>query len=231
MCVDYRNLNEGTVKETYPFPLIQEIRKLLQGGRVFTTLDLKDAFNQIRIAEEDIKKTTFRTKYGNFAWKVMPFGLAKGPSIFQKFIEGVLSEQLHTTCMVYMDDIIIWGIDHEECLKRTEEVITVLEKNYLRSRLDKCKFLEEEIEYLGHRVDKDGIFVNETRREKMLKWEKPRTIKEMRQYLGYFNFCREFIPNCAMETAEMTELLKKKTKRLIWTRKADEAFENMKKKV
>jgi Reverse transcriptase (RNA-dependent DNA polymerase) len=71
----------------------------------------------------------------------MPFRLANGPSIFQKFIEEVLSEKLHTTCMVYMDDIIIWGIDHEECLQRPEEVITVLEKNYLRSQLDKCKFL------------------------------------------------------------------------------------------
>lgn len=138
LCVDYRGLNEITLRNRYPLPLVGEIMDRLSGARVFTQLDLRDAYHRIRIRAGDEWKTAFRTRYGHFEYQVMPFGLANAPATFQSYINRALSDLLDTCCVVYLDDILIYSRSEEEHVHHVRMVLDRLQKYHLYCKLSKC---------------------------------------------------------------------------------------------
>ena len=164
LCVDYRGLNQVTVKNRCPLPLISETLDRLQGCKFFTKLDLKDAYHRIRIKAGDEWKTAFRTRYGHFEYLVMPFSLSNAPATFQAYINEALEGLFNTICVVYLDDILIYGGDteaqHWDCVK---QVLERLRKYELYANPAKCQFITKAVEFLGFIISVDGVSMDPNR--------------------------------------------------------------------
>ncbi|EDN04910.1 hypothetical protein HCAG_08572 [Histoplasma mississippiense (nom. inval.)] len=208
LCVDYRGLNEITVKNRYPLPLISEILDRLAGAKIYTQLDLRDAYHRIRIRAGDEWKTAFRTRYGHFEYLVLPFGLTNAPATFQSYINKALSDILDVYCVAYLDDIVIYSNTLDEHVAHVKNVLERLRRWRLYVKLSKCTFHATEIGFLGFVITTQGITVEKRRVDTILDWPEPRTINELQTFLGFVNFYRRFIYKFSIITAPLTELLK-----------------------
>ena len=160
-CIDYRGLNSVTVKYRYPLPLVPAAVEQLRESRIFTKLDLRSAYNLIRIREGDEWKTAFHTTTGHYEYLVMPFGLVNAPSVFQAFVNEVLREYLGKCVIVYIDDILVYSSDLGEHVKHVRQVLNKLLKNRLYVKLEKCEFHKTEVQFLGYRVSSQGVQMDE----------------------------------------------------------------------
>jgi len=174
LCVDYRGLNKITIPNRYPLPLMQELQDRVQGALWFTKLDLKNGFNLIRIRQGDEWKTAFRTRYGLFEFKVMPFGLTNAPSTFQDMMNHILSDVLDVGVLAYMDDILIYAKREEEHDRLVREVLKRLQENGLAVSPEKCVWKEQEVEFLGYIIGRNGVRMSEGKVKTVLDWETPR---------------------------------------------------------
>jgi len=211
MCVDYRQLNSSTIKNRYPLPRIDELLDRLQGSSVFTKLDLQSGYWQIRIKEEDIPKTAFRTRYGHFEWKVLPFGLTNAPATFQALMNKVLQPYLDRFVVVYLDDILIFSRSAEEHARHLQLVLEALEKNELYVGLSKCAFGLNEVNFLGHVVGADGVKPDPAKVVAVREWPTPKSVREVRSFLGLTGYYRRFIRHYASKAVPLTELTKADT--------------------
>ena len=157
LCMDYRGLNASTIKNRYPVPLIADLLRTLSAGRIFTTLDLRGAYNFLRIKEGDEPKTAFVTKFGQYEFLVMPFGLANAPAQFQSMMNEIFSKQLGNYVLVYLDDIVIYSKNRKDHARHIDEVMTILRENKLYCKPEKCHFYQESIKYLGYIISADGV--------------------------------------------------------------------------
>ena len=233
LCVDYRGLNKVTIKNRYPLPLINEILDRLSGAIVFTKLDLRDAYHRLPIKPSDRWKTAFRTRYGQFEYLVMPFGLTNAPATFQSYINGALHGLVDVSCIVYMDDILIYSGNCEEHELHVKAVLQRLREYGLFIKLSKCLFHVNEVEFLGFIVGTQGIAMDQARVQAVQEWPTPNTHHDIQVFLGFTNFYRGFIRDYSKITAPITELLKgmqngRKTGPLDWTVKATRAFDQLK---
>jgi transposase InsO family protein len=208
LCVDYRALNRVTKKNRAPLPLIGEILDRLSKAKVYTKLDLKDAYHRIRIEPGDEWKTAFRCRYGHFEYCVMPFGLANAPATFQTFINEVLGDLVDTICIVYLDDILIYSENEEEHTQHVHRVLERLQQNNLYANLAKCAFDVHEVDFLGYIVDPQGVKMEPSRIEAIRSWPVPRSVKDIQVFIGFAGFYRRFIKNYSKVTAPLTDLLK-----------------------
>ena len=232
MCIDYRQLNDITIKNRYALPNIMELFDRLKGATIFSVIDLRSGYHQIRIAEEDIPKTAFRTRYGHYEWKVMPFGLTNAPATFQGLMNDIFRPLLDEFVVVYIDDILIYSKTKEEHLQHLRQVLEILRKHQLYAKLSKCNFLQREVAYLGHRINEHGILVDPTKIEAIKKWEKPTTIKEIQSFLGLAGYYRRFIKNYAGIVACLHDLTVTGTNVIQeWNDNHDTAFETLKEKL
>ena len=163
LCVDYRGLNDITIKNRYPLPLINEIMDRVNSAKVFSKIDLKDAYYRIRIREGDEWKTAFRTRYGHFEYLVIPFGLTNAPATFQAYINRALRGLVDDFCIVYLDDILIFSQSKEEHQRHLQLVCERLRQAELYAKPSKCAFYKESIEFLGFVISKDGIQMDSER--------------------------------------------------------------------
>ena len=212
LCVDYRKLNAKTVKEIYPMPRIDDTLDRLHGAKIFSSLDLKSGYWQVPIAEADRHKSAFITKYGLYQWTCMPFGLCNAPATFQRLMDGILRGLNWQCCLVYLDDIIVYSKNLKEHEKHLEQVFMALTRANLRLNPAKCRFAEEEINYLGHRVNKDGIQPDQAKIEPITKLPTPQNTHDIRALLGMLGYYRRFIKNFATVAEPLTRLLKANTK-------------------
>ncbi|GJP56106.1 hypothetical protein CLOM_g15162, partial [Closterium sp. NIES-68] len=157
MCIDYRALNRITIKSRYPIPRADDLLDQLRGAKVFSKIDMRGGYHQIRVAAEDCHKTAFRTRYGSYEYLVMPFGLTNAPSTFQMTMNGVSRELLDKCVIIYLDDILIYSRSREQHLKDLDAVFTLLHKNRLITKGSKCDFLKQELEFLGHQAAIDQL--------------------------------------------------------------------------
>ena len=208
LCVDYRGLNKVTIKNRHPLPLISEILDRLSGARYFTKLDLKDAYHRIRIREGDEWKTAFRTRYGHFEYTVMPFGLANAPATFQAYINKAVAGLADITCIVYLDDILIYADSMEDLKQRTREVLERLRKFQLYVNLKKCLFHTSTVEFLGFVISPAGVSMDPGRVTTIEEWPEPKSFREVQVFLGFTNFYRRFIAAYSKKAAPLTDLLK-----------------------
>ena len=227
MCVDYRALNKITVKNRYPLPRIDELLDRLQGATVFSKLDLQSGYWQIRIKEDDIPKTAFRTRYGHFEWRVLPFGLTNAPATFQALMNNVLHDYLDKFVVVYLDDILIYSRTPEEHVHHLELVLQALEKHELYAGLDKCAFGMQEVDFLGHIVGSGGVRPDPTKVEAVCDWPTPTCVKDVRSFLGLTGFYRRFIRHYSHKALALTELTKESTQ-WQWGEAEEQAFQQLK---
>ncbi|GJS28967.1 putative nucleotidyltransferase, ribonuclease H [Tanacetum coccineum] len=160
MCIDYRELNKLTVKNRYPLPRIDDLFDQLQGSRYFSKIDLRSGYHQLRVHEDDIPKTAFRTRYGHFEFTVMPFGLTNAPAVFMDLMNRVCKPYLDKFVIVFIDDILIYSKSKEEHEVHLRLVLELLRKEKLYAKFSKCEFWLEEVHFLGHVVNQGGIHVD-----------------------------------------------------------------------
>ncbi|KAI2661123.1 Transposon Tf2-9 polyprotein [Labeo rohita] len=227
-CIDYRTLNQGTIKFRYPLPLVPAALEQLRSARIFTKLDLRSAYNLVRIREGDEWKTTFVTPTGHYEYLVMPYGLVNAPSVFQNFIHEVLREFLHHFVVVYIDDILIYSQSEAEHRHHVAEVLKKLREHQLYLKAEKCSFHLPSVKFLGYCIDHQGVRMDERKVSAVVSWPEPTTIKELQRFLGFSNFYRRFIQDYSIITTPLTNLLSGKPRTLLWTPEAAEAFHSLK---
>ncbi|KAK1911204.1 hypothetical protein P3342_011806 [Pyrenophora teres f. teres] len=157
LCVDYRKLNDITIKNRYPLPNITELRDRLSRAKIFTALDLRDGYYLIRIAKGEEWKTAFRSRYGHYEYTVMPFGLTNAPATFQELINNVLRAHLDIFVIAYLDDILVYSETLEDHVEHVKTVLRALEQFNLRLKPEKCKFHKTKVNFLGYVVGADGV--------------------------------------------------------------------------
>ncbi|KAL0172165.1 hypothetical protein M9458_032476, partial [Cirrhinus mrigala] len=227
-CIDYRIINQGTIKFRYPLPLVPAALEKLRSAWIFTKLDLRSAYNLVRIREGDEWKTAFVTPTGHYEYLVMPYGLVNAPSVFQNFIHEVLREFLHKFVVVYIDDILIYSRSEAEHHHHVAEVLQRLRNHQLYLKAEKCSFHLSSVQFLGYIIDQQGVRMDERKVSAVVSWPEPTTIKELQKFLGFSNFYRRFIHSYSNITAPLTTLLRGKPKTLCWTPEAAAAFQSLK---
>ena len=187
-CVDYRKLNTITKKDQYPIPLIDETLARLSKARIFTKLDVRHAFNRIRLKEDIEDLTTFRTRYGSYKYRVLPFGLCNGPASFQRFINSVLFDYIDDFCTAYIDDILIYSEDPLEHEAHVCKVLDRLRQAGLPVDLKKSEFSVTSTKYLGFIIGIKGIAMDPDKVTIIKDWEVPTSLRGLQSFLGFCNF-------------------------------------------
>ncbi|KAI1002669.1 hypothetical protein K3495_g5530 [Podosphaera aphanis] len=234
VCVDYRDLNEVTIKDRYPIPLIQETLACLAKAKIFTKLDVIAVFNRIRVRHEDEWLTAFTTRWGSYQYKVMPFGLCNAPSTFQRYINNALHEYLDRFCSADLDDILIWGETLEEHVEHVKKVPQRMREKDLFADLSKCEFHVVEVKFLGMIISTEGIKMDLAKIKAIMEWELPTTVTGVLGFLGLTGYYRRFIKNHSSIVLPLTASTKglphskgKNTKINITT-EFEQAFQNFK---
>ena len=230
MCVDYRALNKLSVKNSYPLPRIDKLLDRLGGAKVFSKIDLRSGYHQIRIAQGDVEKTAFRTRYGHFQFKVMPFGLTNAPATFMHLMNSIFQKHLDKFVVVFLDDILIYSKNMEEHAEHLRLTLDILREHQLYGKLSKCDFAKESIEFLGHVVTPKGIKVDPKKVKAIADWPMPTNLTELRSFLGLCSYYRRFVEGFAKHAAPLTDLLRK-DRLFIWNEEATTATEKLKQPV
>ncbi|KAJ1589662.1 hypothetical protein NDA15_007645 [Ustilago hordei] len=229
LCVDYRGLNEITVKNRAPLPLIKEQLFLLRKARIYTKLDLRAAYNLIQIAKGDEWKTAFGTQLGLYEYLVMPFGLANAPAHFQSFINNIFRDIIGVYVVVYLDDFLIFSDTEEVHVKHVTEVLTRLRSNRLFAKLSKCEFHTKTVKFLGYIIKPTGIEMDPEKVRTVKEWPMPESIHDIQRFLGFANFYRRFIAHFAHIAKPLTMLVKliERFKKLELPEEAQQAFHKL----
>ncbi|KAJ1603299.1 hypothetical protein NDA14_005411 [Ustilago hordei] len=229
LCVDYRGLNEITVKNRAPLPLIEEQLFLLRKARIYTKLDLRAAYNLIRIAKGDEWKTAFGTQLGLYEYLVMPFGLANAPAHFQSFINDIFRDIIGIYVVVYLDDFLIFSDTEEAHVKHVTEVLTRLRSNRLFAKLSKCEFHTKTVEFLGYIIKPTGIEMDPEKVRTVKEWPMLESIHDIQRFLGFANFYRRFIAHFARIAKPLTALVKpiERFKKFELPEEAQQAFHKL----
>ena len=226
-CIDYRGLNDLTVKDAYPLPRIDDSLDALSGGKWFCTMDLMSGYWQIEMESEDIPKTAFTTSQGLYEFKVMPFGLTNAPATFERLMESVLRGLQWEECLVYIDDIIIAAASVPQALERMEHVFQRLQVAGLKLKPTKCSFFCKSVKFLGHVVSEQGVHMDPEKTQHVQDWLTPKSAKEVRSFLGLCSYYRRFIAGFAKMARPLHKLTEKRTT-FVWDTACEAAFSQLK---
>jgi transposase InsO family protein len=227
LCVDYRALNEITIKNRYALPLIAELQDRIVGAKFFTKLDLLGAYNLIRMKKGEEWKTAFRTRYGHYEYNVMPFGLTNAPATFQAMINNALRPHLDKFVVAYLDDILIYSKTEKEHIEHVTTVLKALAEYQLKVRLEKSVFHTKSTEFLGYIVSTEGLKMQPNKVRAILDWPDLRNVKDVQQFLGLANYYRRFIHMFSGIVGPLTQLTRKETP-FRWGLGEIEAFKKIK---
>ncbi|GJT12947.1 putative reverse transcriptase domain-containing protein [Tanacetum coccineum] len=230
MCIDYRELNKLTVKNRYPLPRIDDLFDQLQGSSVYSKIDLRSGYHQLRVREEDIPKTAFRTRYGHYEFQVMPFGLTNAPAVFMDLMNRVCKPYLDKFVIVFIDDILIYSKNKEEHEEHLKLILELLKKEELYAKFSKCEFWIPKVQFLGHVIDRKGIHVDLAKIKSIKDWASPKNPTEIRQFLGLAGYYRRFIEGFSKIAKSVTKLTQKNVK-FDWGEKEETAFQLIKQKL
>ncbi|KAD0280377.1 hypothetical protein E3N88_44511 [Mikania micrantha] len=230
MCIDYRELNKLTVKNRYPLPRIDDLFDQLQGASWFSKIDLRSGYHQLKVREQDIPKTAFRTRYGHYEFLVMSFGLTNAPAAFMDLMNRVCRPMLDRSVIVFIDDILIYSKNEGDHACHVREVLEILRKEKLYAKFSKCAFWLREVQFLGHVVNPKGIMVDPAKVETVMKWSPPKSPTEVRSFLGLAGYYRRFIQDFSKIATPLTKLTKKDVK-YEWGPNQEQAFSVLKEKL
>ncbi|RVW32511.1 Transposon Ty3-G Gag-Pol polyprotein [Vitis vinifera] len=227
LCIDYRELNKVTVRNKYPLPRIDDLFDQLQGACVFSKIDLRSGYHQLRVRGEDVPKTAFRTRYGHYEFLVMPFGLTNAPAAFMDLMNRVFKPYLDQFVVVFIDDILVYSRSREEHEGHLSIVLQTLRDKQLYAKLKKCEFWLDRISFLGHVVSNDGISVDPGKVDAVANWRRPSTVTEIRSFLGLAGYYRRFIEGFSKIALPLTKLTQKGVK-FEWSDDCECSFQELK---
>ena len=246
LCIDYRQLNTITIKDSFPLPRIDESLEAMEGARYFSSLDLSHGYFQVTMHPDSIPLTAFRVPWGLFEFQRMPQGLCNSPSTFQRTMELIFGDMNFTQLILYLDDILVFSKTFEEYLTRLGEVFSRLAKHGLKLKGEKCQLFQTEVAHLGHIVNENGVMVDPEKVEKITNWPTPKTASELSSFLGLASYYRRFVPDFAKIAGPLHSLTGKKTRRkagkrntgsvgsedkFVWTPEAEESFRQLKERL
>ncbi|KAK1626116.1 hypothetical protein QYE76_000431, partial [Lolium multiflorum] len=227
LCTDYRKLNDVTIKNKYPLPKIEDLFDQLTGATVFSKIDLRTGYHQLKIRASDIPKTAFTTRYGLYEYNVMSFGLTNAPAYFMNLMNKIFMNFLDKFVVVFIDDILIYSKTEEEHEQHLEAVLDTLREHQLYAKFNKCEFWLKEVGFLGHILSAGGIAVDPAKIKTVKEWKAPTTQTDVRAFLGLAGYYRRFVEGFSSIARPMTQLLKK-DKKFEWTEKCEESFQTLK---
>ena len=230
LCIDYRQLNKVTIRNKYPLPRIDDLFDQLQGAKVFSKIDLRSGYHQLRIRESDIPKTAFRTRYGHYEFLVMSFGLTNAPAAFMDLMNRVFRPYLDRFFIVFIDDILVYSRGELEHERHLGLVLQTLRQYQLYAKFSKCGFWLSRVGFLGHVVSTDGIYVDPQKVGAVENWEQPTTVTEVRSFLGLARYYRRFIEGFS-KIAGPLHCLTRKGVKFEWTDRCEESFQTLKEKL
>jgi hypothetical protein len=223
LCIYYRPLNAVTIKNKYPLPRIDVLFDQLVGAKVFSKIDLRSGYHQIKIRASDIPKTAFSTRYGLYEFLVMSFGLTNAPAYFMYLMNSVSMPELDKFVVVFIDDILVYSKKEEEHVRHLHVVLQRLREHHLYAKLSKCDFWLKEIKFLGHTISQAGIAVDPYKVQEVMNWKPPTIVRQIRSFLRLAGYYRRFILDFSRIAKPITELLKKEAK-FVWGQKCEDAF-------
>jgi hypothetical protein len=228
MCGDYRSLNEVIIKNKYPLPRIEDLFDQMKGASIFSKIDLRSGYHQLKIRESDIPKTAFHSRYGLYEYTVMSFGLTNAPAYFMYLMNKVFMEYLDRFVVVFIDNILIFSKTMEEHEEHLRLVLEKLRSNQLYAKFSKCEFWLTEVAFLGHVISAGGVSADPCKVKNVLNWMPPTTVSEIQSFLGLAGYYRQFIKDFSKIAKPMTKLLEK-NKAFEWTKECQAIFEELKK--
>ncbi|CAI7792914.1 unnamed protein product, partial [Closterium sp. NIES-53] len=227
MCIDYCALKKLTIKNRYPLPRVDELFEQLGEAKFFSKLDLRSSYHQVRVAEEDIEKTAFRTRYGHFEFLVLPFGLTNAPATFMCLMHNIFRDFLDRFVIVFIDDILIFSKSLKEHSEHLRQVLTKLHEHRLFAKESKCGFTKASIPFLSHIISHNQLSMDPTKIQVVEYWQQPTCIKDLQAFLGLANYYRKFINHFAAITSPLSNLLRKQQP-FHWGPEQEEAFTTIK---
>ncbi|KAL4023300.1 hypothetical protein IC575_017052 [Cucumis melo] len=230
LCIDYRELNKVTVKNRYPLPRIDDLFDQLQGATVFSKIDLRSGYHQLRIRDGDIPKTAFRSRYGHYEFVVMSFGLTNAPAVFMDLMNRVFKDFLDSFVIVFIDDILIYSKTEAEHEEHLHQVLETLRANKLYAKFSKCEFWLRKVTFLGHVVSSEGVSVDPAKTEAVTNWPRPSTVSEIRSFLGLAGYYRRFVEDFSRIASPLTQLTRKGTP-FVWSPACESSFQKLKQKL
>ncbi|GJV84646.1 putative reverse transcriptase domain-containing protein [Tanacetum coccineum] len=230
LCIDYRELNKITIRNRYPLPRIDDLFDQLQGAKHFSKIDLRSGYHQLRVKEQDISKTAFRTRYGHYEFLVMPFGLTNAPAVFMDLMNRVFHEFLDKFVIVFIDDILVFSKSKEEHEEHLRTVLQILRQEKLYAKFSKCEFWLSKVAFLGHIVSAEGITMDPAKVEAITKWPRPTSVTEVRSFLGLAGYYRRFVEGFSRLALPLTKLMRKGEK-FVWNEEREKSFEELKQRL
>ena len=230
LCIDYRELSKVTIRNQYPLPRIDDIFYQLQGTRVFSKIDLRSGYHQLKISSEDVPKTAFRTRYGYYEFLIMSFGLPNAPAAFMDLLNRIFQPYLDQFVIVFIDDILIYSSkkeDHEEHLR---VVLQIMRENQLYAKSSKCQFWLDSVAFLGHVISAEGVYVDPQKIEAIVNWKPPTNVTKIRSFLGLAAYYRKFVEEFLKLAAPLTKLTRKEEK-FVWSEACQQSFDELKRKL
>ena len=230
LCIDYRQLNRVTIKNQYPLPRIDDLFDQLRGARVYSKIDLRTGYHQLRVRETDIPKTAFRTRYGHFEFTVMPFGLTNAPTTFMDLMHRVFQPYIDQFFVVFVDDILIYSQSEWEHEYHLRIVLHLLRDHQLYAKFSKCEFWLTKVRFLGHVVSASSVSMDPEKVEVVMSWERPKSVFEIRSFLGLAGYYRRFIEDFSRLAAPMMRLTRNEVK-FDWDDQCKGAFQELKRRL
>ncbi|TYK04344.1 reverse transcriptase [Cucumis melo var. makuwa] len=230
LCIDYRELNKVTVKNRYPLPRIDDLFDQLQGATVFSKIDLRSGYHQLRIRDSDIPKTAFRSRYGHYEFIVMSFGLTNAPAVFMDLMNRVFKDFLDSFVIVFIDDILIYSKTEAKHEEHLHQVLETLRANKLYAKFSKCEFWLKKVTFLGHVVSSEGVSVDPAKIEAVTNWPRPSIVSEIRSFLGLTGYYRRFVEDFSRIASPLIQLTRKGTP-FVWSPACESSFQELKQKL
>ena len=227
LVVNYRGLDKITLKFRHPLPLINDLFDKLRTGKIFTKIDLRSAYNLVRIREGDEWKTAFRTKHGLYEYLVMPFGLSNAPASFQRFVDEIFQDMIGKFVVIYLDDFLIYSQDEASHHEHVMAVLERLRENHLFAKLEKCQFSVPSVKFLGFNVSAEGFTCDESKIQSITNWPVPKCKKDVQIFLGLTNYLRKFVDGFSKIAIPLQRLTRKRVA-FDWSEECQIAFTTLK---